>query len=412
MSARIRILVLAIVAVAAAGASWQVGLLPQIAGAGAAVVGSPAGAPATGASQAATSRGSPGGPQTASRTVIDVVAVTGTLPITRLTVGWITSPASISLTSLQSGTVARLVAADGADVMAGDVIVQFDDRAAQLSVARDTAQLQRDQATKAQADLNASRAQTLLNSGAGTKQAADDTATAAQIAAGSVAIDNAALSADKLTLANMQIRAPFAGRLGAFQVSVGSVVPANAPLVTLTQMTPVLASFALSQADLQSLKAAIGAGQASVGAASTSGSGQAVTGHIDFVDSTVDPASGTFKARATLANDALALIPGESVSVTVNLGETTPMVLVPAQAVQAASAGFQAYVVKPDQTVDVRNVTLGPSAGGQTGILAGVAAGDRVITEGQIRLTQGMKVAEVPAASPGLALASAGGTGP
>jgi multidrug efflux system membrane fusion protein len=336
--------------------------------------------------------------------------VTGTLPITRQAVGWVVSPASISLASAQSGTVARLVAADGADVKTGDLIIQLDDRAAQLAITRDTAQLQRDQATQAQADLNNSRAQSLFKSGAGTRQALDDTTTAAQIAAAAVAIDNAALASDQLALSNLQIRAPFAGRIGAFQVAVGSLVQPTTALVTLTQMTPVQTSFSLPQADLQLLRTAIGLGQASVSVVPTTSAGPAVVGRIDFVDSTIDQTSGTFKARATLANDAFTLFPGESVAITVDLGATSPLVLVPTQAVQAAASGFQAYVVKPDQTVDIRNVTLGPSAGGQTGITAGVQAGEHVITEGQIRLTQGMRVAEVAAGIAGTPGAAAGGT--
>jgi multidrug efflux system membrane fusion protein len=124
-----------------------------------------------------------------------------------------------------------------------------------------------------------------------------------------------------------------------------------------------------------------------------------VAGKIDFIDSAIDLGSGTFKARATVANDALLLWPGESVAITVNLGPTNRLVLVPDQAVQAAASGFQVFVVKPDETIDVRTVTLDLSAGGLTGISTGLQAGEHVVTEGQIRLTQGMKVAETSAAS-------------
>jgi multidrug efflux system membrane fusion protein len=400
---RKRTIGVAVIGAVAVAALWGSGLLSQVARpTGASNNAGTRGAPiSTGTAPQpsfAGARGPSSGGQPPSRTVIDAVAVTGTLPVARQSVGWIASPASLSLTSPQAGTVARLVVADGADVRTGDLIVQLDDRAAQLAVTRDNAQLQRDQASQAQADLNASRGLSLFNSGAGTKQVVDDTKTAAQVAAAAVAIDNATLTADQLTLSNLQIKAPFTGRLGAFQVSVGSVVQATTPMVTLTQMAPVQATFSLSQADLDLLKSAMNRGQVAVSVVSTTASsGPAVAGHVDFVDSTVDQASGTVKVKATLPNDGLALSPGESVTVTVDLGSTNPMVLVPAQAVQAAAQGFQVYVVKPDQTVDIRNVTLGPSAGGETGVTAGVKDGEHVVTEGQIRLTQGTKVAEVPA---------------
>jgi multidrug efflux system membrane fusion protein len=187
--------------------------------------------------------------------------------------------------------------------------------------------------------------------------------------------------------------------LGAFQVAPGSLIQPNAAIVTLTQMNPLQASFSLPQADLQPLQASIRNGTVPVNAVPTTSTTSTVPGQLDFIDSTIDLGSGTFKARATLANDALALWPGESVAITVDLGATAPQVLVPAQAVQAGASGFQLYVLKQDQTVDVRDVTLGLSAGGQTAISAGLQAGEHVITEGQIRLTQGMKVAETPASN-------------
>jgi multidrug efflux system membrane fusion protein len=337
--------------------------------------------------------------QPPSRTVVTAVAVTGTLPVTRQTVGWIASPALISLTSTQAGDIAQLVGMEGKDVKKGDLIAKLDDRIALAAVTRDAAQIQLDQATQDHADLYASRMKTLADQGSGTKQAYGDAAALAKIAAATVAVDKATLAADQIALSNTEIRAPFDGRLGAFQVALGSLIQPNAAIATLTQMNPLQASFSLPQADLQPLQASIRNGTVPVNAVPTTSTTSTVPGQLDFIDSTIDLGSGTFKARATLANDALALWPGESVAITVDLGATAPQVLVPAQAVQAGASGFQLYVLKQDQTVDVRDVTLGLSAGGQTAISAGLQAGEHVITEGQIRLTQGMKVAETPASN-------------
>jgi multidrug efflux system membrane fusion protein len=336
-------------------------------------------------------------PKAPTRTVVTAVALTGTLPLTRQTVGWITSPASISLTSTQSGTIVQLVGMEGKKVKKADLIAKLDDRIAQAAVNRDNAQVRKDQSAQSQAEAYASRLKTLSDQGSTTKQAYDDAVALATIAASTVAVDQATLSSDQVVLSNTEIRAPFDGRLGAFQVALGSLVQPNAAIVTLTQMNPLQASFSLTQADLQPLRAARRGKTESVHAVSTTSTTSTGNGKVDFIDSTIDPGSGTFKARASLANDALALWPGESVAITVSLGATSPMVLVPAQAVQAAASGFQVYVVKPDHTIDVRNVTLGLSAGGQTGVLTGIQVSEHVVTEGQIRLTPGMSVGETTA---------------
>jgi multidrug efflux system membrane fusion protein len=327
------------------------------------------------------------------------VALTGTLPITRQTIGWITSPAAISLTSPQAGLVTQLVGTEGQEVKKGDLIAKLDDRVAQAAVAKDAAQIQLDQATFSQAGINASRARTLFDKGAGTRQALDDADTASKTAAAAVAADNAQLAADQVILANMEMRAPFDGRLGAFQVAVGSLVQPATAVVTLTQMTPLRVSFSLTQADLGPLQSAVKNGGQSVSVVSTTAPNSSGKGSVDFIDSSIDQGSGTFKAMATFPNDSFALWPGESVSITVDLGSTGPLVLVPSQAVQAAASGFEVYVVKQDQTIDARPVTVGLATAGQTGISAGLQPGEHVVTEGQIQLTTGMKVAETTAAT-------------
>ncbi|MDB5541382.1 MAG: family efflux transporter subunit [Devosia sp.] len=358
---------------------------------------SPAAAAAGGAAGAATPAAGRPGAQAPGRTVVTAVAVAGTLPVTRQTVGWILSPASVSLTTTVAGTVSQLVGVQGAEVKKGDLIATLDPRIAQAAVERDKAQILLDQASKNQADVYAVRMKKLADEGSGTVQTYDDAEAAAKIADATLVVGQATLASDQVLLDNTQIRAPFDGRLGAFQVAVGALVQPATPIVTLTQMNPLLATFSLPQGDLQPLQTAIRNNTESINAVSTTSTTAAVTGKIDFVDSTIDVASGTFNARATLANDALVLWPGESVSITVGLGPTGPLVLVPNQAVQASGSGFLVYVVTPAKTIDVRTVTPGLSVGQQTGITAGLQAGEHVVTEGQIRLTQGMRVAESPA---------------
>ena len=329
-----------------------------------------------------------------SPTVKTAIATLGTLRIQRQTIGWLASPASVSLTSTLQGIVTELVAKEGQDIKKGDVIAKLDDRAAQSVVAKDRAQIERDQVLLAQAVQNLSRAQILVGKGAGTQQTSDDAQTAQKAAAATIDVDNGALAADQVTLSNTVIVAPFDGRLGAFQVAVGSLVQPSGAIVVITQMSPLQVKFSVPESDLVPVRKAIQNGAASILVSPTAYSSDAIGGSIDFIDSVIDQASGTFKARATIPNGDLTLWPGESVTVAVDLTSTPGVVMVPTQAVQPTSSGSVVYVVAVDHTIDVRQVTVAGEDGDQTAITAGLKVGEHVVVEGQIALTQGTKVAE------------------
>jgi multidrug efflux system membrane fusion protein len=329
-------------------------------------------------------------------TVKTAIATAGTLHFHRQTVGWLASPASINLTSPQQGIVAELVAKEGDVLKKGDLVAKLDDRVAQSAVGKDRAQLEKDQVLLGQATQNLSRAQTLVSKGAGTQQAMDDAKAAQGTAASTIDLDNASLAADQVALSNTEVRAPFEGRVGAYQVAVGSLIQPGGSIATITQMSPLQAKFSLPEGDLTAVRKAIGNGQASITVAPTTSSSSAVAGTIDFIDSVVDQASGTFKARATISNGDLALWPGESVTVVADLSETPGVAMVPIQAVQPTTSGSVVYVVTTDQTIEVRPVTVAGTEGDQAGIAAGLKSGEHVVIEGQVALAKGTKVAEAP----------------
>ncbi len=331
--------------------------------------------------------------------VSTAAAVAGALPDRQQTVGWIVAPQTVNLTSQSSGIVAAIPATAGSDVKAGDLIVKLDPRMAQAAVAKDQAALQRDQATLQEAQTTLANEQALNSKGADTAYAESQAATAVKVATANVAVDQAALTADQTTLANTEIRAPFDGRLGAFQISVGSLVQPGSAAVTLTQMAPLDVQFSVSAADLAQLRAAMADGSAKV-AVTPPGDGGSASGPVTFLDNTVDHGSGTIQVRGTLPNADLALWPGELVSVALDLGSQPGLVLVPDVAVApSAGGGSIVYVVKPDQSIDVRTVTVAGSNAGMTAISGGLAAGERVVTEGQSGLVGGQRVREANAAA-------------
>ncbi len=331
-------------------------------------------------------RGS-GGPTRVST----VAASAEDMPIERRTIGTISSPSNLSVTTETTGLVTEILVKDGADVKAGDVLVRLDSRIAEATVEKDQAALARDQATLENAKQTAARQQKLLSNEAVSQQSLEDANAAVKTAAATVDVDQATLKSDLVTLDQKTIRAPFDGRLGAFNVVIGSYVQPQTAIVRLTRLDPLYASFAVSESDASLVRTAQAAGKPIKVSVAPLGSNDTFNGTVDFIDASVDTASGTFIARATLHGVADKLIPGQSIAVMAAIG-STPVVSVPTVALQATQQGNIVYVVGADNTVAVRPVTVALSAGDRSGVTDGIKAGERVVVEGQVRLAEGMKV--------------------
>lgn len=326
--------------------------------------------------------------------VTTAVAKAGSIPVQRQTIGTIVPVQSTALTSPISGIVAKVLARDGAEVKQGDLLVQLDDRTIRANIQRDEAQLAKDKANLDSANTTLARVETLNKSGVDTQQQVSDAAATAKQAAATILVDQANLAADQVTLSQTQIRASFDGRLGAVLLSEGAYVAPGADVVLLTGMKPVYAEFALPEPDLELIRAndASKTLSAQVTPTLASGTTSASSGDVVFIDNNVDAASGTFKMRVLLDNEAENFWPGQSLKVTVSAGQLDNLVTVPLVALQPQAGGYVSYVVKPDKTVEKRTVTLALSNGNTAGVSQGLADGDQVVTEGQAGLTDGARV--------------------
>lgn len=329
-----------------------------------------------------------------SVTVVTAAAKAGSLPIVRKTIGAIVPIASTDVNSPVSGTVTQVLVKDGDVVKAGDLLVQLDDRTIRANIQRDTAALAKDQAALDDANTTLQRVKSLIDSGANTRQQYDDAVSAVKQAEAAIAVDKANIEADGVALTQTQIRAPFDGRLGVVIPSIGAYLAAGTNVSTLTQMQPVYAEFTLPETDLDLARSALAEKALTVKLITirSNGKGQTVSGPIVFIDNAVDPASGTFRMRALLANDAQVLWPGQSVDVEVNAGARDNLVLVPTVAVQPQGDASVAYVVKPDKTIEVRKVDVAFNVGDTTGVSTGLNDGDIVVVEGQASLGEGSHV--------------------
>ncbi|HEV3022201.1 MAG TPA: efflux RND transporter periplasmic adaptor subunit, partial [Pirellulales bacterium] len=220
--------------------------------------------------------------------------------------------------------------------------------------------------------------------------------TTAEIARAAVQAREAALANAELQLSYATITAPIDGRTGQLQLHEGALVKANdagSTLLTVNQLAPISVAYSLPEAYLDRVRLALNAGKKlTATAVGTDAAAKKTEGTLEFVDNSVDPTTGTVLLKATFANAAHELWPGELVNVDTAIGTDEGVIVVPSPAVQNGQAGTQVFVVKPDQTVDLRSVKVDRVDGDLTIIASGLKEGETVVTDGQLRLAPGTKI--------------------
>jgi multidrug efflux system membrane fusion protein len=238
------------------------------------------------------------------------------------------------------------------------------------------------------------RYEQLVERGIVAREQRDNARTSLAALEATIASDRAAVENAKVQLQYATIRAPISGRTGALMVNAGNLVRANdqAPLVTINQLTPIYVSFGLPEPMLPDLRRFMARGSLRVEARPTNGDGHTAVGTVTFIDNAVDQTTGTIKVKATFPNADRQLWPGQFVNVVVRLMTETEALVVPSLAVQTGPDGSYVYLVKPDQTVDLRPVTVARVVGAETVIREGLAPGDSVVTDGHLRLIPGSRI--------------------
>jgi membrane fusion protein, multidrug efflux system len=206
--------------------------------------------------------------------------------------------------------------------------------------------------------------------------------------------DRAALENAKLQLQYATIHAPISGRTGAMMVHEGNIVRANdtTPLVVINQVAPISVSFAVPEARLAELKRYMAANSLRVTAAPPGDDAPPAVGRIAFIDNAVDAETGTIDVKGTFPNGDRRLWPGQFVNVVVTLTTEPRAIVVPSVAVQNGQQGLYVFVVKSDQTVEMRPVTVARTSGAESVVASGVQPGDMVVTDGHLRLVPGSRV--------------------
>jgi multidrug efflux system membrane fusion protein len=315
-----------------------------------------------------------------------------TVPVQLNAVGRIEPIAQVAVKARVGGELTRVWFTEGQNVRAGETLFTIDPRPYQAALEAAEAQLARDRALQSKAELDARRYANLLEQQLATQEQYDQMAANLEALRAAIAGDQATVSNARLQLAYCTITSPIAGRTGALTLKRGNQVKADddSPLVTVSQIRPIAASFSVPARWLGEIVRRRSHPIRVVVAPSESGA--AAEGTLSFVDNAVDAATSTVLLKATFPNLNEALWPGQFVQVTATLGEEPDRVVAPAPAVQTGQSGPYVFVVKADQTVELRPVTVARMDERDAVIATGLAAGEMVVTEGQLRLLPGSRV--------------------
>jgi membrane fusion protein, multidrug efflux system len=400
-----------------------------------------------------TSQGTRGKPGAANGAIPVEVAevISKTVPVQIKVVGNVQAYASVTLKSQLDAEVAQVHVREGQNVKKGDPLFTLDPRPweaalnqAEATLSRDRAQLQQAKAAVAQsmaaekqaeANLARDRAQLenantqlrrykgLIAEGAISSELYDQVRTTAAALEATIQADQAAVTnaeamieAARATVENVQaqikadeaavqnarvqlgytsIRAPMDAQAGNLLVRAGSAVKARddtAQMLVLNQIHPIYVSFSVPEQHLNDIKKYLAARTLRVEAFPRGEEAAPATGELTFVNNTVDPTTGTIQLKATFANSAGKLWPGQFVTVMLTLTTRPDAVIVPSQSIQTGQQGQYVYVMRPDATVESRSVTIAMRLGPETVIEKGVSPGDKVVTDGQVRLVPGARV--------------------
>ncbi|KAB1592474.1 MdtA/MuxA family multidrug efflux RND transporter periplasmic adaptor subunit [Burkholderia cepacia] len=367
-----------------------------------------AGSAATGAGASAAGggghrgRGGPAAMANIPQPVQVATATQGEMPIVLSALGTVTPLANVTVKTQLSGYLQSVSFQEGQIVRKGDVLAQIDPRPYQVALENAEGTHARDAALLATARLDLKRYQTLLSQDSIASQTVDTQASLVKQYEGAVKTDQAAIDSAKLNLTYARITAPVSGRVGLRQVDPGNyVTPGDTNgIVVITQLQPMSVIFTTSEDNLPQILKQVNAGQKlSVTAYNRNNTVPLETGSLATLDNQIDTSTGTVKLRANFDNKEGMLFPNQFVNTRLLVDVMRNATIVPTSAVLTGSIGQFVYVVKPDNTVTVRKVTVGPVDGERTSIVSGVSLGERVVTDGSDRLREGAKIS-IPADKP------------
>jgi multidrug efflux system membrane fusion protein len=326
--------------------------------------------------------------------VVVTTAIQKAVPLQLRAVGNVEAYATVSVKSQVTGVLNKAHFREGQDVKKGQLLFTIDPRPFEAALRQAEANLARDTAQVKNLREQVRRYAELVEKQYVSREQYDQIKTNADAAESVVDADKAAVENAKVQLSYCYIYSPVNGRVGSLLVNEGNLVRVNdgAPLVVINQLNPINVTFAVPEQHLADLKRHMAVGRLGVDATFQSDDGRPEQGFLAFVDNGVDRSTGTIKLKAEFTNGERRLWPGQFVNVILTLATQADAVVIPSEAIQVGPEGQQVFVVKEDNRVEMRVVTVGRTQDGQAVVAKGLSAGEVVVREGQFLLGPGSRV--------------------
>ncbi len=316
------------------------------------------------------------------------------VPVVIKTIATVEPYATVSIKARVGGEIKQVNFREGQEVKKGDLLFVIDPRTWEAILKEAQARLARDKALANKAKVDAVRFAQLVKQEFVSREQYEQARATAEALQATVQADEKAVETARLQVSYCYIHAPITGRTGNLLADQGNLIKADADkaMLVINQIEPIYVSFAVPQQYLPEIKKYMAAGPVRVEAALSDNEKSAAAGVLTFVNNTVDVATGTIQLKATFANGDRRLWPGQFVNATINLTVERQVVVVPAQAIQVGQEGQFVFVVTPELTAEARKVEVSRMFDGQAVIKSGLQPGERVVTDGHLRLAPGAKM--------------------